>query len=524
MIYIMVVDDEPISADGVSGFLESAEETDWVIRTCYSPREALQSLNARVDVLIADVLMPDMNGVELAKRVVERWPMAKVIFLTASPGIERAQDAVRMPESVDYLLKDDDLQGLVDAIHKAVHIIGEEQAALSTRRELEQQVLEAVPILQTTWLTQLIRGSAPPPDSFQRQLERLQLPLCADSVLMLVAQFASASAEAEDFSYLSLDNLLQKYTGGMLNRFAISPGALRAVWLFQPRTMEQADSARFLFAALDIVQEAYVRAGGTVSFVLDDAFYPWQQVSQRYKKLNRRLMSDSPDALVRQDELRQDDDAWDSLSAQAMSAQLEAGRTDAVIENIRRLSAQPPQTLGERLDAYRVLLKVISGYIARRQLPEDLARALPQPCPPLAKDTWGTAMNGFVELVRRLTGDQGSNADLRMERFINRVKEIVKTELAGDLSLITVSDRVCMSPSYFSRQFKKGTGTGFAEYVMLKRIQAGEDMLRRTNLPLSAITSQIGYYSVSHFISSFSKQYHMTPNEYRKYLILSQQK
>ncbi len=80
MIYITIVDDEPISADGVASYLESEGDPDWQIHTCYSSREVLQSLNSRIDVLIADVLIPDMNGVELARRVAERWPMTKVIF------------------------------------------------------------------------------------------------------------------------------------------------------------------------------------------------------------------------------------------------------------------------------------------------------------------------------------------------------------------------------------------------------------------------------------------------------------
>ena len=294
MIYIMIVDDEPISADGVTSYLESAGEPDWQIHTCYSPREVLQSLNSRIDVLIADVLMPDMNGVELARKVAQRWPMTKVIFLTASPGIERAQDAVRMPESMDYLLKDDNLNDLLTSVRRAVKQIEREQTALTTRKELEQQVLEALPMLQSAWVTQALRGKTLPSGALQNQLTRLRLPLTADPVLMLVARYDLPDREVEtgmqsemDLGFFTLDNLMQRYTGGILSRYAVSPEPQQTVWLFQSREGGQdaghMDSAGFLFAALDIVQESFARGGGVVSFVLDDGFHPWEQLPVRYK-------------------------------------------------------------------------------------------------------------------------------------------------------------------------------------------------------------------------------------------------
>jgi len=534
MIYIMIVDDEPISADGVTSYLEKEGDADWQIRTCYSPREVLQSINSRIDVLIADVLMPDMNGVELAREVAERWPMTKVIFLTASAGIERAQDAVRMPESVDYLLKDDDMEALLASVRRAVKKIEREQTALTTRKELEQQVLESLPILQTAWVTQILRGKAPRDTTLEKRLARLRFPLTADPVLMLVARYdlpPAAPSESEqpedmDFGFFTLDNLMQRYTGGMLSRFAVSPEHQQTVWLFQPHSgvhaSEGKDSASFLFAALDIVQESFARNGGMVSFVLDDGFHPWAQLPTRYKLLSRRSSSDAPDALVRQSD--SDVESWISISEKELLTLLHDGCADEASRHIRQLAEQPPFTVGGRLELCRFFLKVLSNYLAVQDDAEEKLCDMPLPAMHLTGRKWAMTLNGWAELFLRLGKSPELDHHRRMEQFANQVRDIVANNIAGDLSLITVADRVCMSPSYFSRQFKKAVGIGFAEYVMAQRIELSEKLLRETNLTLSAITARIGYYSVSHFISSFQRFYHMTPGEYRQHIHYKGQK
>lgn len=535
MIYIMIVDDEPISADGVTSYLESAGEPDWQIHTCYSPREVLQSLNSRIDVLIADVLMPDMNGVELARKVAQRWPMTKVIFLTASPGIERAQDAVRMPESVDYLLKDDDLDALLASVRRAVQQIEREQTALTTRKELEQQVLEALPMLQSAWMTQVLRGKTLPSGGLQSQLTRLRLPLTADPVLMLVARYDLPDREKDngiqaemDLGFFTLDNLMQRYTGGMLSRYAVSPEPQQTVWLFQPREnavdAEHQDSTSFLFAALDIVQESFARGGGMVSFVLDDGFHPWNQLPARYKLLHRRSSFDGPDALVRQSAQSSDAESWINLSEKELVSLLDQGLAEEAAQRIRHLADQPPYTVSGRLELCRFLLKALSNYLSAQEGTADRLGDTPLPAMHLTGRKWSVTLNGWAELFLRLGYTPQANQDRRLEKFVRQVQDIVRDDIAGDLSLITVADRVCMSPSYFSRQFKKAAGVGFAEYVMAQRIELGEKLLRETGLTLNAITARIGYYSVSHFISSFQRFYHMTPGEYRQHIRQSGQK
>ncbi len=516
MIYIMIVDDEPISADGATIYLENHGDPEWEIRTCYSPREVLSSLHSRIDVLIADVSMPEINGVELARQVVARWPMTKIIFLTAYSDIQRAQEAVRMPESVDYLLKDDDPQRLMASVQRAIRRIEQEQEALANRRTMELQMAEALPMLQTMWLTKIIRGKVEVPVNLVEQLRRLRLPLTAEPVLMLVGRYALGDSDDREMAFFTLDNLVKNYTDGMMERCAVSLDDQQMVWLFQPRSAEADPEGHYLFSVLELVQEAFAHTGGTVSFVLDDARCPWQQLPQRYKLLNSRSAGDPPDALVRQSREDAAGESWSHLSAEELLGKLQSGRAEEAAKSIRQAADQPPYTMQGRLEMYRFLMKVLSSYVAANPGAEKLLDDLPLPRVHLSDAKWASTLNSFADLLLHLGRTVPQSSASRTEQFVQQVKKLVQENISGDLSLVTMADRLCMSPSYFSRQFKKAAGVGYAEYVMETRIGIGAHLLLDTNLTLSHITAQVGYYSVSHFISSFQRFYHMTPNEYRK--------
>ena len=227
---------------------------------------------------------------------------------------------------------------------------------------------------------------------------------------------------------------------------------------------------------------------------------------------------------MRQSAQSSDAESWISLSEKELVYLLDQGRAEEAAQCIRCLADQPPHSVSGRLELCRFLLKALSNYLSAKEGTADRLGETPLPAMHLTGRKWAVTLNGWAELFLRLGRTPETNQDHRLEKFVRQVQDIIRDDIAGDLSLITVADRVCMSPSYFSRQFKKGAGVGFAEYVMAQRIELSEKLLRETGLTLSAITARIGYYSVSHFISSFQRFYHMTPGEYRQNIRQSGQK
>ncbi|MCR5670596.1 MAG: response regulator [Butyrivibrio sp.] len=122
MTKVLIVDDEKYVRMGIKS------ETDWALIGCEVVAEAPNgeiglemAEQYRPDLVISDIRMPKMDGIEMAERLLEKYPDMKVIFLTAYSEFEYARQAVRIGVS-DYLLKpfqDGELEG---AVQRLLHL------------------------------------------------------------------------------------------------------------------------------------------------------------------------------------------------------------------------------------------------------------------------------------------------------------------------------------------------------------------------------------------------------------------
>lgn len=101
---VMLVDDEPMVALSLRSFLEL--ETPWRVLTFTAPADALDALGTeRVDVLIADFMMPDMDGISLLTRAREMTPLTTRILLTGYADKANAIRAINQAGLYYYLEK-----------------------------------------------------------------------------------------------------------------------------------------------------------------------------------------------------------------------------------------------------------------------------------------------------------------------------------------------------------------------------------------------------------------------------------
>ncbi len=102
MIQVITLDDEQLALDNLNYILKKFEEIEVVLSTT-SPAEVLDSLERlKPDLIFADISMPEINGMEIAERIMEQQLSAKIIFITAYE--QYALDAFRV-NAIDYILK-----------------------------------------------------------------------------------------------------------------------------------------------------------------------------------------------------------------------------------------------------------------------------------------------------------------------------------------------------------------------------------------------------------------------------------
>lgn len=104
MIQVLIVDDEKLEREGIK-YLLAMEEGEWNIREASNGRDALQILkNEETDLLLTDIKMPHMDGLELTSKAKEMKPGLQVVIFSGYSDFTFAQEAIRYGVT-EYMLK-----------------------------------------------------------------------------------------------------------------------------------------------------------------------------------------------------------------------------------------------------------------------------------------------------------------------------------------------------------------------------------------------------------------------------------
>ena len=130
-IHLLLVDDEHVFVEIMS---QRLRKRDFIVTVATSGQDALNRLEAdeNIDVVMLDVKMPGMDGIETLRMIKKNRPLVKIIMLTGHATINSAIDAMKLG-AFDYLMKPCDINELVFKVKKAAN----------TKRNHETKILEA---------------------------------------------------------------------------------------------------------------------------------------------------------------------------------------------------------------------------------------------------------------------------------------------------------------------------------------------------------------------------------------------
>ena len=500
MYQIMLVEDEMLVRESM------AQNTNWGRFGFAAPhvfengRQALEQLEAlKPDVVITDICMPFVDGLELAQHIYETLPETIVVVLTGFSEFSYAQKAIRYHVH-DYLLKpvsprefDQLLQGLA--------------AELSEKRERQgvySRAAVAGEVLKDRFFQSLLQPELPQELSGAMQEAGVEFGGGMHAVVLAALPEGQITLDGQDVTQLCMPAQFRVLEDQ--HAMLIVSGEDTAELMARTAT-----GARQLCAQLE-KHAVPVGIGGAYSGL--DGLRQSAQEAQHalgYAFSSGQTLLFDPELRKASGSLQTDDCPTAAMIASALqsgAANRALELTGTLFTCIRRRRVH--------LDECRPVLQRLQILMASHLTREQLRRA-----PEMLLPQAGCSLEEVRLSVERLEGYilqcQSQQNDTPAARCGRMAVEYVNEHYAdSDLKLPDVLEHLGVSRSYFSTVFKEKTGQSFVEYLTNLRMEKAKELLRETGLCTYEIAERIGFADPHYFSLTFRRREGMTPKQYRE--------
>jgi len=541
MYRLLIVDDEEIITDSLYEVFHRLMPDDLDVCRAYSAKEALSWLSrTRIDIVLTDIRMPGMSGLELSDEIRELWPRCRIIFLTGHSEFDYAYQAMKLP-NIRYLLKTEGYSRVIDTVQEVVQEIRQGEKIDQMIAESQEQSGELEVLMQSDYFRHLIgQSSQIDLDVISRDFRKLNIGLEADKPVVLVLGHID---EAEDLDYKDRRELLgymryiwQSYLAERTQSIGIEDKFGDLLWFIQPAsgTAEQKMNEHlmsYLEGTLELVQQAAQESLDlALTFTVNHSPCSWLEISQQYERLrllqHLRLNNGLP-AIIKDrqegwEDLANKDELRVKQKIEILTSHLDAGKAEEFFAGFDELkcSAMTHCSANVQLvvETYYAIALSLLGHINRWGLHAkigDISKLM-------RFDDHATLRDGFHylrQIAERIFAQNQINERDRATKIIDRICEYIVDHLGEDLSLVRLAELHYFNPSYLSRLFKQERGVNLSEYIEHCRIRKAKELLEDRELKVREVAASVGYEAAHSFTRFFKKATGVTPQEYRDQLV-----
>lgn len=535
MIKVFLVEDEIVMREGIKN------NVDWEREGFEFAGEASDGELAypliqktRPDILITDIKMPFMDGLELSRLVKQEMPDIKIIILSGYDEFEYAKEAINIGIT-DYLVKPIAGAKLLEAVKKVGKIIEEERQQKLFLHTFEKERLENTQLIRQKLFRSLASGQKPVSEIL-KEGKKAGFDLVADQYNIVLLQiFADGKAEgyseAQNAAEQDIESMTEKMPEVLMVELGLEGWAFIIKETSEEKKLEQT-LKDFLERLQDIIAsyegvEYFAGVGKAVARLseLNRCFEEANKAfSYRYlKKRNQVIYSgaemDEPSV---DEELKLSSLNLEKLDRKSIDQFLKTGLKSEVVHFIDEYFA----SLGERnvqslmfrqyvtMDMYFATVAVLEqlGYESRELVErcgdfETMAAVFST-----VEQTKGYLQNIFetaIELREKVSQKKYSSLLKDARAYIEQNYD------NEDISLNTVAASVNLSPNHFSTIFSQETGRTFIEFLTYVRMEKAKELLRTTSMRTAEIAFAVGYKDPHYFSYLFKKTQECTPREFR---------
>ena len=526
MYSVFAVDDEPIVLEGIrskidwegSGFTFAGEATDGEI--------ALSMIHEiKPDILITDIKMPFMDGLQLAEAIKRTQPWIKIIILSGHDEFDYAKKAISIGIE-DYLLKPFTPDELLSSLNKTAAQIDKERKQLSDISRLREELKSSEALIKKDFLNNLVHGSEEMNTVIQKSSE-LGLNLISRYYKVLISRIESRSGNQNNQQEAC--SLLNSYSAAINDAVSFFHHSNLLVCIFKGSTQEELDDNSFR-AAETISHIATKNDDCVVLTAIGKTVEHLSQLNTSYEDAKKILSASSSS----ENRIISSDDLEKSENGSTEAALLELKEGDPLVDKLKYAAKSDIQSIIE--ESMELIKKnpdqfsVFASYLlvdlifAVSKLVEKLGGDIKELNPEILQrkfiDDAVSDENRFTKTLEQVLNFALEFRDSKMTGkyadVILKAKKYIEENYADqNTTLTTVAEAVALSPNHFSTIFSQECKTTFIEYLTNVRLENAKRLMRETDMKGYDIAYDCGFSDPHYFSYIFKKNTGLSPREYK---------
>lgn len=515
MYKCLIVDDEKMIRMGIKKVIKWESLGVGEVFTAASAGEALEILGKyRPEIMITDIQMTQMTGLELIEEARKILPELRVLVLTGYDNFEYARQSLRLKVQ-DFFLKPVEEEDLSKAVGEQVKYLDavKEEAKNSILMQRTQGTAEQLQLEK--YMRELIHRRQDCGELLEMIKKQYQfdLPRNFQIVLIVPTLYMNEQPLEENFRAMSVKNVCMSVVDSQEEgiTFSDDDGTIAVVYFLrneEDSVLEKAEElAEILRDEFDTKPKMVI--GG---------------IAEGFENLHISY-NDAKYLLNTEREGIQD-------IIQTFGAQNKKNIFRDIYAELKGIMCTNTGNPEYVMKAFHTFAKATESY----QLSQQTVRRL---CFEIATTTYFsyTGDSGEVEsgkldaLSRSLLSATREEACEVTEMFLSQMlgkeeenvheiiakaKSYISEHLTEDLTVSNIAAMLYITPNYFSRLFKRVTKEGCSEYIVRKRIEKAKSLLETTSLKTGKIAMMVGYRDTNYFSLAFKKHTGKSPTKYRE--------
>lgn len=492
-------------------------------------------IKEKPDILITDIRMPFMDGLELCKLVKKELPNIKILILSGYDEFDYAKEAIRLGVT-EYLLKPISSGKLLEALNGVSESIRREKEDKDLVRKYMEEMRENTEHEKQKFFEQMIAGNLSMADALETG-KKYEMNLSAGMYNLLLFRFTLGEENRKSGELLGeAEYAIEKLTERLEYVFEFQRGVEGWAFLLMADNEEQmSERVKELSKDLEEIMKNY----STIAYFggIGQPVARLRELEESFREAERALAARFTmelNRIISVEDIRmaQNVDTLDDIEITSFG---EIEKTRTMLEKFLNNGAEdeidefvdvyinelPEENLKSVLmrqyiimDAYIVMMSFcekIEGIEGEMQAQsEELKNSMK------TIQTLEEIKNYIRMLLKKIIGVRDTISGRRYSDIIEIAKDqIRKTYMSDEISLNTIAAEVGMSPSYFSSIFSKEMGKTFVKYFTEIRMDRAKELLMCSSMKTSEIGYEVGYKDPHYFSYIFKKTQNCTPKEFR---------